>query len=833
MGKINHNKLHAIDSSADHTSTIIEDNLISADANGLPKDAGIASSNVKLHNTTATRVPVETDDSSAGYSVGSHWYFGADKKVFMCFDPSVGSSIWKLISSNGLVSNKTGSLIPKFAIVIPGTPQGGFPTIELADKSTEATSSKTIGIVIEDIANNEKGYIISQGNLYNIDTTGTPYSESWLIGDLLWLGDDGKPTKTIPVSPDHAVFVGIVVTVHANNGIASINLRNGFESNELHDVSNTFPATNEFLLHDGSIYIPTNFDTEVSANSDVVTNSAHSAGDGTDHTGVATTELDNLGTTAINADLLPSGDNLRDLGTSANKFKEIFAVDFTFEDPNADDFNVHDLAAHQLDAFNELATTRFNVTAATTGGVRTITVNQPDTEKLEFIINEKRLEQASQVDMTKTHTGLEGTDASPNNVYTYVKNTADAPDLTASNSNPNGVAPHVDVVYEKIGSISGSVANIYATNNVQASIYEKIEKMLDRFKEQGSIYKSGMDITADANTFTITSGTAKHVLSDATIPSLEIDRITPADDQFTIEDDSTYTTYTDFQIDEYYDGVTVANGHYVKCRIGAVINNPELTSARYHIIPQAGAAIYNTASQAWADLSGMARVTPRDNIVKYAFVPIADIVIKNTTGTFTLVAHPDTGLFYDDVRGVSTGGGGGGAASQNLFETISSDSGSTTADSSTDTLTIAGGSGVDTSVTADTLTVKVRRGYAYKWASDNTILATGDGVGQFSIPEEFNGMNLIGAHVHVYTASTSGTPTFQLHNLDYSGGASDMLTTKITIDVNKKDSSDATTPEVVDTTKDDVYTGDQIRIDCDVAGTGTKGGEVRLSFQEP
>jgi len=48
-----------------------------------------------------------------------------------------------------------------------------------------------------------------------------------------------------------------------------------------------------------------------------------------------------------------------------------------------------------------------------------------------------------------------------------------------------------------------------------------------------------------------------------------------------------------------------------------------------------------------------------------------------------------------------------GAASQNLWETISSDSGSTVASTPTDTLTIAGGTGLDTAIAADTVTVNI------------------------------------------------------------------------------------------------------------------------------
>lgn len=52
---------------------------------------------------------------------------------------------------------------------------------------------------------------------------------------------------------------------------------------------------------------------------------------------------------------------------------------------------------------------------------------------------------------------------------------------------------------------------------------------------------------------------------------------------------------------------------------------------------------------------------------------------------------------------VEIGAGGGG--SSNTFLTISADTGSTTANSTTDTLTIAGGTDIDTAIVGDTLTI--------------------------------------------------------------------------------------------------------------------------------
>ena len=55
----------------------------------------------------------------------------------------------------------------------------------------------------------------------------------------------------------------------------------------------------------------------------------------------------------------------------------------------------------------------------------------------------------------------------------------------------------------------------------------------------------------------------------------------------------------------------------------------------------------------------------------------------------------------------ATGEGGGGGTTQNLFEGINADSGSTTASAPTDVLTIAGGTNISTSIAGDTLTINM------------------------------------------------------------------------------------------------------------------------------
>jgi len=117
-----------------------------------------------------------------------------------------------------------------------------------------------------------------------------------------------------------------------------------------------------------------------------------------------------------------------------------------------------------------------------------------------------------------------------------------------------------------------------------------------------------------------------------------------------------------------------------------------------------------------------------------------------------------------------------------------------------------------------------------KVCDDATALTTGDGKIIFMIPEEMNGMNLVKAHAMVSTVSSSGTPTIQIRNVTDSV---DMLSTRITIDASEYTSYTAATAPVIDTSKDDVATGDRIAIDVDSAGSDAKGLTIFLAFRLP
>jgi len=122
-------------------------------------------------------------------------------------------------------------------------------------------------------------------------------------------------------------------------------------------------------------------------------------------------------------------------------------------------------------------------------------------------------------------------------------------------------------------------------------------------------------------------------------------------------------------------------------------------------------------------------------------------------------------------------------------------------------------------------------------ATGDTALATGDGLASIDIDSTLNGMNLVAIRAAVTTVSSSGAPLFQVRRSRRSSATArtivDMLSTGVSVDANEFESADAATAAVINTSNDDVQTGDALLFDCDTAGTGTKGAKLLLTFQLP
>lgn len=148
-----------------------------------------------------------------------------------------------------VVRNSTGSTLTKGQIVYLSGATGNRPNAVLAQANSEATSSKTIGMIIADIPNNTDGQISVNGTLHDIDTS------AFTAGDMLWLSATtagGVVANTPPAEPNHAVFIGYVARVHPTQGRVVLAIQNGYELDELHGVQITSVANNDTLKYNST-----------------------------------------------------------------------------------------------------------------------------------------------------------------------------------------------------------------------------------------------------------------------------------------------------------------------------------------------------------------------------------------------------------------------------------------------------------------------------------------------------------------------------------------------------------------------------------------------------
>lgn len=142
--------------------------------------------------------------------------------------------------------------VVRVRIASEGGAQGQRLAVVLAQGNNDPDSVTTLGIVTENINNNQEGFITVFGNVSGINTTGTLQGETWADGDVLFLSptNPGGLTKVKPVAPQHTVVMGYVVYAHQNNGKIFVKVDNGYELNELHDVLPTPYVNNGVLYRD-------------------------------------------------------------------------------------------------------------------------------------------------------------------------------------------------------------------------------------------------------------------------------------------------------------------------------------------------------------------------------------------------------------------------------------------------------------------------------------------------------------------------------------------------------------------------------------------------------
>ena len=144
---------------------------------------------------------------------------------------------------------KLGAALSKGTPVYVSSANGTNMIVSAASNTSEATSSKTFGLLETGGVLNDQVKCVTFGLLAGLDTSMAT------AGDAVWLGPNGTLLYGLankPVAPAHMVYIGVVTRVQQNNGEIFVNVQNGFEIEELHDVLIQSKVNNEGLFYESS-----------------------------------------------------------------------------------------------------------------------------------------------------------------------------------------------------------------------------------------------------------------------------------------------------------------------------------------------------------------------------------------------------------------------------------------------------------------------------------------------------------------------------------------------------------------------------------------------------
>jgi hypothetical protein len=153
------------------------------------------------------------------------------------------------------VTNADSVTITKGQAVYAFGGQGDRLTVKRAYNTSDATSAQTVGLVVStSIGVNQKGLIMLNGLLDGLSILPT---STWADGDAVYLGATaGSITNVKPSAPNHLVYLGFVTT--ASNGSAGrlyVRVQNGYELQELHNVSISSVANGDILEYNGTLWV--------------------------------------------------------------------------------------------------------------------------------------------------------------------------------------------------------------------------------------------------------------------------------------------------------------------------------------------------------------------------------------------------------------------------------------------------------------------------------------------------------------------------------------------------------------------------------------------------
>lgn len=229
-----------------------ETGVVSLSAADVGADAaGTAAAAVAAHIADTTPHDVITQIDRAGFDLTAGLTAGVGELVWNATDGTVDIGLPGGVTLQsgqeflirGL-NNSGSTMLDSSAVYISGA-SGNRVVFTLA-RADRATSEKTIGILTQDITNNQEGFCTLAGLVRNLDTSG--FAE----GAELWLSAavNGGLTAVKPAPPNQAVRIGFCVRSHLTQGTIFVRVQNIESITSLHDVNVIAPLDGDILAYD-------------------------------------------------------------------------------------------------------------------------------------------------------------------------------------------------------------------------------------------------------------------------------------------------------------------------------------------------------------------------------------------------------------------------------------------------------------------------------------------------------------------------------------------------------------------------------------------------------
>jgi len=175
------------------------------------------------------------------------------------------------VARNVEIYVKAGIAVSAGAAVYISGASGANKIIALAQANTDSLSSKTLGLALQNLANNQFGYVVTEGDLSGLSIN-LGSGHGIVEGDPIWLSPTipgglvfGLANK--PSAPNHLVFLGIVTRINGNTLTdIFVKVQNGFELEELHNVAIANVQNNQVLTYESATNLWKNKHSSITTN---------------------------------------------------------------------------------------------------------------------------------------------------------------------------------------------------------------------------------------------------------------------------------------------------------------------------------------------------------------------------------------------------------------------------------------------------------------------------------------------------------------------------------------------------------------------------------------